>query len=250
MTERPTKILVVDDNTQLLDLLVDTLSAIGHEVVGAGDGAEALGKLKDGRFDLMVTDIKMPGIDGISLLKKCRRYYPELPVLFITGLTTPEVMGQATPDGFLAKPFRISHMEELIEDALSKTKLETNGWPRKILVVDDDDMFRGVLCDTLRAHDFQPLSVASAEEGLKEIRYGEIDAVIADICMPGMNGVQLLKQIKLSSPGLPVILITGYLESPEEQDDDAKTADGFLNKPFRVESIIQILGNLTKKVSS
>ncbi|MFH1686246.1 MAG: response regulator [bacterium] len=244
MPEHSVKILVVDDDIQLLELLVDTLSAIGYDVAGAGDGAEALGKLKEGHFDLLVTDIKMPGIDGISLLKKCRRYYPSLPVLFITGFASPEVIGHASPDGFLVKPFRISHIEQLIDKALSGSDTTTRDPLKKILIVDDDDLFRAVLSDSLRAHDYQPLSAASAEQGLKEIRYGEVDAVIADICMPGMNGAELLRQVKQNSPEVPVILMTGNLQLPEMPSSDIAAADGFLNKPFRIENMIQMLDDL------
>lgn len=111
-------ILVVEDNATMRDLLVDTLDAIGYVPTGASDGSEALQKLKEQKFDLIITDIMMPGIDGIALLKKVRKDYPHLPVLFITGVATPEVVERASPDGFLAKPFRISHIEELIEDTL------------------------------------------------------------------------------------------------------------------------------------
>ena len=111
-------ILVVEDNATMRDLLVDTLDAIGYRPTGASDGSEALQKLKEEKFDLIITDIMMPGIDGIALLKKVRKDYPHLPVLFITGVATPEVVERASPDGFLAKPFRISHIEELIEDTL------------------------------------------------------------------------------------------------------------------------------------
>ena len=111
-------ILVVEDNATMRDLLVDTLDAIGYRATEASDGSEALQKLKEQKFDLIITDIMMPGIDGVALLKKVRKDYPNLPVLFITGVATPEVVERASPDGFLAKPFRISHIEELIEDTL------------------------------------------------------------------------------------------------------------------------------------
>jgi CheY-like chemotaxis protein len=113
-----TSILVVEDNLTMRDLLVDTLDAIGYLPTGASDGSEALQKLKEGKFDLIITDIMMPGIDGIALLKRVRKDYPKLPVLFITGVASPEIMDHASPDGFLAKPFRISHIEQLIENTL------------------------------------------------------------------------------------------------------------------------------------
>ena len=111
MSDSSAKILVVDDDVKLLDLLVDTLTAIGYESVGAEGGEQALAYLSTGEFGLVITDIKMPGMDGVTLLNKIRELYPKLPVMFITGVASPEIIGQASPNGFLAKPFRINRIE-------------------------------------------------------------------------------------------------------------------------------------------
>ena len=235
--ERETRLLVVDDDAQLLDLLLDTLTSIGYAADGASDGVEALEKLHSGRYELMITDIKMPGMDGISLLKKVRRYYPKLPVLFITGLATPEIMGQASPDGFLAKPFRISHIEDLIKDALAGKRDVVERPVRRVMIVDDDDAFRKALTDMLAAHDYLALAVPSAEQALIELKNGEVDVVITDIKMPGMDGITLTRVIKERHPDLPVIMITGFLSAGEA----GLQADGFLRKPFRVENIIRLM---------
>ena len=120
---RTARILIVDDDPLLLELLTDTLTAIGHDTKPAGDGAVALDILQTEEFDLMITDIKMPNVDGLQLLKKVRRHYPKMPVLFITGVASQEVIGQAEPDGFLAKPFRITE---------SLTSSVRGGWERFI----------------------------------------------------------------------------------------------------------------------
>jgi len=244
-TERA-HILIVDDDSQLLDLMSDTLSSLGYRIEGAGGGVEALEKLSSQRFDLMITDIKMPDMDGISLLKRVRLHYPDMPVLFITGYGEPEVIGRASPDGFLAKPFRISKIEELIEQVLSGRKDDDNFGPiRRVMVVDDDDIFRQTLFDILRVYNYLPLAVSNASEAMRELEDGEIDAVITDVKMPGVDGVSLLKQIKTRFPDIPVILITAFY-SPQDtavgQSD--VTPDGFLQKPFKAENIIRLLEQL------
>ncbi len=243
-------ILVVDDDTTLRSLLVDTLDAIGYHTSGASDGIEALQRLKEEKFDLMISDIKMPGVDGIALLRKVRRYYPDLPVLFITGVASPEVIGRASPDGFLAKPFRISHIEELIEDTL-KGKWEKTPKPiHRVMVVDDDDLFREMLTEALRYNDYIPCAVMGGEEALRELENGSVDAVIADIKMPGMDGITLLKKIKGKYPKMPVILITAFFSQDEtELKFDGAGPDGFLRKPFEVDNIINILQGLSLTAS-
>ncbi|UCD65104.1 MAG: response regulator [Candidatus Zixiibacteriota bacterium] len=246
MSPSRAKILVVDDDTNLLDLLVDTLAAIGYQAVGVAGGVAALERLGCETFDLMITDIKMPGIDGIALSRKTRRLYPDLPILFITGVASPEVIGRASPDGFLAKPFRINHIEELIENTLKGRRKTGVRQIRKVMVVDDDNTFREMLADALRYDEYIPLAVSSGEDALRELERGEVDAVITDIKMPGMDGITLLKRIKEANAELPVILITAYMS-----EDDIKRqavdhiADGFIRKPFRVEKIVEILNGIT-----
>ena len=246
MALKKTHILVVDDDAHLLSLLVDTLTSIGYRVTGAPGGIEALEKLDSIKFDLMITDIKMPGIDGITLLKKVRRHYPKLPVLFITGVASDDIIGRASPDGFLAKPFRISHIEELIENTLTNKTENFTKTIRKVMVVDDDNTFREMLSEALRYNEYSPFSVAGSELALEELKNGEIDAVITDIKMPGMDGISLMKKIKESYPDMPVILITAFYDQKYSQKkNEIEKADGFLEKPFKVETIIDLLNQLT-----
>jgi len=244
MEESRARILVVDDDRNLLDLLVDTLGGIGYHADGVSDGVEALERLKAEKYDLMISDIKMPGLDGLGLLKRVRRYYPRMPVLLITGYPSAEVIGRASADGFLAKPFRISHIEQLIKNSLEGRKEPVKAPVRTILVVDDDDSFRQMLTDTLRANNYVPLSASSAEEALRELANGAIDAVITDIRMPGTDGIELMKRIKDKDPEMPVVLTTAYLSS-YDIDHETGSADGFLPKPFKAESIINLLDQLS-----
>lgn len=246
MPDRKAKILVVDDDSNLRELLLDTLETIGYRAGGACDGVEALQKLQEEIFDLVITDIRMPRIDGVALLEKVRRLYPTLPVLLITGVASLEVIGRASPDGFLAKPFRISHLEDMIKDTLTGESEKVVKPIRRVMVVDDDELFREMLTDALRCDDYVPCAVSSGEEALTELEHGTIDAVIADIKMPGMDGITLLKRIKEKSPEMPVILITAFF-SEEEAGQKAGSVEpnGFLKKPFEVDNILEILRQIS-----
>jgi len=104
------RILVVDDEKIKRVTLADDLTAQGHEVVTACDGREALEKLAQGRFDVVVTDLKMPGIDGIELLKRIKQGpMSDIEVIMMTAYGSIPVAVEAVKLGafdFLTKPFR------------------------------------------------------------------------------------------------------------------------------------------------
>ena len=132
------RLLIVDDDPGLLRLLSDTLGALGYHITQADSGAKALNILHEKTFDLMITDIKMPDIDGLQLFRKVRRQFAQMPVLFITGIASQEVMESAEADGFLSKPFRISRIEELIQQTLKNKAEGLAERPSHVLIIDHD----------------------------------------------------------------------------------------------------------------
>lgn len=124
MNSSEARILVVDDDSRLLGLLTETLGAIGYAAEDAKSAKEALAKLAESKFHLIISDIKMPEMDGLSLLERIRENYPGLPVIFITGLPQTDILRSVNPEGILSKPFRISNLEDLIEQALELKKTD------------------------------------------------------------------------------------------------------------------------------
>lgn len=103
------RVLVVDDEEGMLEVCQETLERLGDvEVVIERQSARAVERLADESFDVMVTDIRMPGIDGVNLLRKAREHDPDLPVLMITGFPTVETAVECLRLGavdYLTKPF-------------------------------------------------------------------------------------------------------------------------------------------------
>ncbi|MFZ5980431.1 MAG: response regulator [Candidatus Zixiibacteriota bacterium] len=246
IAKKKARILVVDDDLNLLNLLTDTLEAIGYHPASAPGGAEAMERLNREKYDLLITDIKMPDIDGIQLLKKVRRYFPDLPVLFITGVAEPEIIGRALPDGVLAKPFRINHIEELIENTLNRSLEEIGNPIRKVLVVENEDKYRKQLMDTLNYCYYIPFSVSGGREALIEIENGKFDVVIAGAKLTDMDSRTLVNEVKLKHPELPVIISdTERSGKPETYNHSDFQVDGYLKKPFETADIINLFNQLS-----
>jgi CheY-like chemotaxis protein len=241
------KILVVDDDPRLLDLLIETLTTIGYDAVGAADARQALKILTETKVNLIITDIKMPDMDGFELADIVRKEYPGLPVVFITGVFTSSVVHQKNSETILTKPFRISRLEDMIKRAVTSPTYVEMREKDRILVVEDDDSFRVMLMETLKLSNYSVTGASDADEAINILQQGSISAVITDIKMPGMDGISLAKNIKRSQPEIPVILITAYLSAG--QQDRASFADGFLMKPFDIKSVTDLLESLKHQIA-
>jgi len=121
------RILIVDDDEQIRNLLVEYFQFLSYEVTTAANGAEALGKLDQDIFDCIISDLVMPDIDGLELLKQVRAHSRKLPFLIITGYptieTAIEVMKQGAYD-YCTKPLQLEDVRIKVERALHTTSLE------------------------------------------------------------------------------------------------------------------------------
>jgi len=112
------RILVVDDEEIKRVSLVDDLIEAGHQVTAAGDGAEALRRLAEEHFDVVVTDLRMPRIDGMEILRHVKRQIPETEVVMMTAYGSIPLAVEAMKRGaynFIAKPFRNDTLLPLLE---------------------------------------------------------------------------------------------------------------------------------------
>jgi putative nucleotidyltransferase with HDIG domain len=112
---------------------------------------------------------------------------------------------------------------------------------KHILIVDDEERFRGALSQTLILEGFQITQVGHGKSALEIIALQDVDAIVSDINMPGMTGIELMRQVLEIKPSLPVILMTGFAELKETKEAFDLGARGFLPKPFRKEELLKVL---------
>jgi DNA-binding NtrC family response regulator len=121
--ESPERILVVDDEENVLVLFKRILAKEGYEVECASSGFEALEKLEDDTFDLVLTDLKMNGMDGMDLVRKSKALKPAVPFVMITAYGTIQAAMTAGKEGvenFLVKPVDIEELKSAVKKALQK----------------------------------------------------------------------------------------------------------------------------------
>src|SRR5690606_8995848 len=120
------RILLVDDDASLREVLSFAIEELGHEVSAHAGGESALAEVEVQTPDVIVTDLKMPGIDGLELLRRVRATLPATPVIILTAFGTIEDAVEAMKQGahhYLTKPYRREELGVAIEQALERRRL-------------------------------------------------------------------------------------------------------------------------------
>ncbi|GIW71292.1 MAG: acetoacetate metabolism regulatory protein AtoC [Planctomycetota bacterium] len=148
------RVLVVDDEPSMRELLGLVLAREGHAVEAAADGAQALARMAEAEPDLVIQDLRMPGMPGLELLRRLKDRYPEIPIVVITAFSTWDTTVEAMRLGaydYLKKPFDTDVIRNVVERALAhrralaRTRLRTEQQPGMLDLVGDAPAIREAL---------------------------------------------------------------------------------------------------------
>jgi DNA-binding response OmpR family regulator len=122
--------MIIDDDEALRTILFEALSFMGYEVSSAGSGEEALRFFLKYSFDLVITDFKIPGMDGCALSLNIKEKSPNTPVILITGLDLDKNdirkrLEESPVDSVILKPFKIKNMQRSVQSLLSRRTMKT-----------------------------------------------------------------------------------------------------------------------------
>ncbi len=125
MDNNKTNILILDDEPIVSKRLKPSLERKGYEVETFTRSRDALARIREKRFDIVITDLKMEGIDGMEFLTEVKKLYPDTEVIVITGFATMDTAKESFRKGvfdFLAKPFKLGEITEVIKKAEANIK--------------------------------------------------------------------------------------------------------------------------------
>ena len=198
--------LVVDDNAAFADNLAEILRDAGAEVVTAISGRRALELVAASQFDALVTDMRMPVMNGAALVHEIRRVDPGLPAIVVTAYTGEGDLSAARYQGLLAvlpKPVPIAQLLELLAIA------RRDGL---VALVEDDLALSDNLAEALRGHGFSAVMAHSVTES---DRFGSVRpfAALVDLRMPGGPDGAAMQRLAGRFPELPIFIITAHAES-------------------------------------
>jgi len=238
-----TNILVVDDLKSSRVTLGGILEDEGHNVVLAENGYQAIEAAKQVPFDLVFMDIKMPGINGVQAFRELKKVNPQAAVIMMTAYSVEDLIKEALEEGAYAvvyKPFDIEHIASIIESALRKTL---------ILVVDDYFADRETLKAILEERDYRVVTAESGAEALVRVREKHFDVIFLDIRLPDVDGTQIFEQVKTIDPEVAVIMMTGYSEEELVRRAISQGVYTCIYKPFNVEKILTLVGEIAHQRS-
>jgi DNA-binding NtrC family response regulator len=237
------KILVVDDDRRIVKTTCDILKIKGYEPIAAYSGEEGVEKVKTELPDCVLMDIKMGGINGVEALKLMTQIAPALPVVLVSAYATNEIIEEASQAGayaVLSKPLNF----QMILVFLSLLRREES-----ILVVDDDPKFCKTLKDILTLRGYQVETESEPQKVLDKLDKDYKLAVVLDLKLGEINGVDVLKEIRTKYPSKPVVLVTGYREEMGSAIEKAQKIGVYtcLYKPIEIDNLTSLIEEIRLK---
>jgi CheY-like chemotaxis protein len=234
-------ILVVDDEVDTCQNLRDILTDLGYEVDTAQDGPTALELARQKAYDLALLDLKMPGMDGLTLYHELRQLRASTVAIIVTAFASKETTDQALAAGawrLLAKPVDFPRLLQLVDAAL--------GQPL-VLVVDDDPDLCASLWDLLRDRGYRVGLARNQDQAAQELQERDFKVVLIDMKLPDGNGASVFQLVRQSNPQARTVVITGLrpeLDSLVRQVL-GEGADAVCYKPFDVPHLLHLLHDLS-----
>jgi len=236
-------ILIVDDDVGICETLSDIMEVMGYHTAFALDGYEAIQKVKDVVFDVILMDIKMPGINGVETFKQIKKVRPEIAVVMMTAYAVEDLIGEALREGaygVLYKPFDMERMIGLLEG------IKGGGF---VLVVDDDPNTCTTFKYVLEAKGYQVGTALSGEEAIEMARESDYDMIFIDMKLPTMNGLQTYLAIREVNPQVVAVMMTAYRREMGDLVEEALKKDAYtcLYKPFDVDQMIKLVSEICRR---
>lgn len=262
------RILIVDDNPSTAETLGRALAQTNPEweILSATSGDKALQQLQGKSVDLLITDLIMPGMDGLQLIERLRQQSPgnRLHAIIITAYDIPGLRESARRmrvNEVLIKPFSPERICQLAQRLLENTQptspaasqTQKLDYRFKVLVADDNPNNLALLLRYLQQEDYHLLTASNGLETLQKMRAERPDLLLLDVSMPEMDGFQVLERLQ-ADPALkhiPVIIVTAARLDPVDLQYALNLgAADYLTKPFdRRELLARVRARLRDKIA-
>ncbi len=228
------RILIVDDDETIRTTLSDIITVRGYEVATAESGETAIQMCTENRYDVILMDVRMPGIDGVEAFRQIRADQADVRVIIMTAYSTEELEQLALDEGaiaFLPKPLDIQQVLGLIGEATKEVS---------ILFVEDQGTLAATLVPMLEAAGFSVKSVTSPANALELARQIPFAVVFIDLEMQTMGGLELYLALRKINPTSVAVMLSKM--HPERENVTVTV----MPKPVDPEVVLALLEQLTR----
>jgi two-component system cell cycle response regulator len=241
-------ILVVDDNPTNLRLAADVLKCEGYEILKAIDAEEAQQIIAQGRPELVLLDIALPGMDGLTLTRKLRAE-EKTKRLIIVALTAFAMKGDeqkardAGCDGYITKPIDTRALPGQVAAYLRAGQPQPAKAALKILVIEDSPSDLKLAQHVLLSAGHNVRGAEAVEEALQAVKRDKPQIILLDLLLPGTDGLMLARKLK-SDPAtrdIPIVAATSFPEGFPRADVLAAGCNAYLVKPINTRHLPELL---------
>ncbi len=246
---RPPRILIADDEMPIANAMARTLKEGGYSFAFAQNGVEALRMYQQERFDLVISDRRMPIMGGLELVRRLKGMDPGAKIMVMSGGISSAETLEFLNSGALCvmeKPFDQAGLKNAVAAALSvssfaKERPANEGLRGRkslnVLFVDDDLAIRESMSDVLPMMGHTCKVASDGKEALEMLAAEPFDVVISDFHMPNMSGLEMLKVIRKERPDFPVIMAFAATGDDDVEIVMEAGASAVLNKPMDLDKL-------------
>jgi CheY-like chemotaxis protein len=247
------KILVIDDDRMNCELIQSVFTRHGYQVLSATSGIEGLTLFRQHAPRVTILDLRMPEMDGLTVLKEIRAYDPHAPVIILGGGATEVQENQARGlrvTDFIRKGLSLDVLVECVNRVVQLPAKSVPAPPgmagstavadtgETILVVDDEPLVRDLLVQFLSLRGYRALGVKDGAEALSMVEQAPPDLILLDLLMPGMDGVDVLRQLRQREYRGGVIIITGSHDEGLLDEAWVMEPQEVIGKPIDLEQLL------------
>lgn len=235
-------ILVVDDDVDTCRNLSDILTDLGYHVDTAHTGEQALELVRKKHYEVALLDLKMPGMDGLTLYREIKKLSAGTVAMIVTAFSGSTTLAEARACGawqVLSKPIDFPRLLGFIQEALDQPLL---------LVVDDDRDLCANLWDLLRERSYRVFLAHDEKEAAGLIGDRAFKVVLIDMKLPRGDGTTVFRLVRESNPRARTVLITGFRSELDGlvQKVLAEGADAICYKPFDIPRLLSTVQDLAE----
>ncbi|MBF0450612.1 MAG: response regulator [Candidatus Magnetomorum sp.] len=235
-------ILIVEDSAMIRKYLRNVLSPLGMNLSEASDGLMALNQINENHFDLVITDIDMPNMNGIDLCQQLKKnpVTRSMPLIMVSSLDSDEDIDrgfQAGASVYISKTDVQKRLCASVKDVLSKTSVRKR---QSLLVVDDSLIIRSIVEEGLSQAGFQVMTAANGKEALNMISIKQPDLILCDIAMPVMDGFEFCRAVKSDEllKSSPFVVMSTSSERGQMKRMLEIGASAYIVKPFNIDQLV------------